>query len=617
MRPDLIKILERGYAFQQQGQLEAAEKAYLQALDLDLSNEFALNLMGVICIKRSQNEKAVEYLQQALSVNSADTETHNNLGLAYKGLKKFAEARQEFEHSLALNAAQPVTLNNLGNVLAAVDRHDEAIRYFESALAINPDYVDCLNNLSVSLKEVGRLDQALNVIDHAIRISNSSSLSHNNKGEILLRAARYELARMSFEHAIETDGNIVAKVNLSTALKQLGEEQAAEQVLQEVLRIEPDNAEAQNHLGVLYEQMGDTALAAKHFRLALEHAPNHASSYFQLSKLKDQRLTQSEIEKIHSLLQQPELLGIFRSSLFFALAWEFEKRKDYKTSIEYFIKAQEIKAARHPYDGAATLEYLRVSRCIFPVERKTPTLEPDGQPIPVFVIGMPRSGTTLTEQIISSHSEITGAGELGFINDIVKQASDMTRQPFPDAIEALTSEQARKLRNAYLSRLVERFGHSRFVVDKNPLNYNFVGAIATIFPEARILFCKRDPMDNCVSIFRLPFDDTQGYSHGLASLGHHYRQHEKLMEHWLDCYADQILTVEYEQTVENLESQARRMLDFIGVEFEEQVLRFFDNERIVMTPSAEQVRLPIYRSSIGAWKRYGQALDPLAVALGY
>lgn len=617
MQPDLIRLLEKGFAFQQQGDLQAAEENYLKVLEKDENNEFALNLMGVVCIKHSRYEDAVTYLETALSINADDPETHNNYGLALKGLRHVAEAQAAFERSLQLNPLQPSTLNNLGNVFAAVDRHDEAIRSFEAALDLDADYLDCLNNLSMSLKEVGRLDHALRTIDHAIEVSASSSISHNNKGEILLRATHYEKAKVAFNKAIAIDGNIVAKINQSTALKQLGEEQAAVKILTEVLSDEENNAEAHNHLGVLFEQLGKTVLAAEHFRLAIKYSPSHASSYFQLSKLKDQRLTQGEIDQIRDLLENSQLLGIFRSSLYFALAWEYEKRKEFETSIEYFIKAQEIKAARHPYDGSAAAEYLRVSQRIFPLPPKLGKVERDSSPIPIFVVGMPRSGTTLTEQIIASHSQITAAGELGFINDIVRQAAEMTRRPFPDSMQALSKEQLQLLRRAYLSRLVERFGHNRFIVDKNPLNFNFIGAIAAVFPEAKILYCKRDPMDNCVSIFRLPFDDSQGYSHGLASLGHHYRQHESLMKHWLTCYADQILTVDYEQTVKGLEVQARRMLEFIGVDFEERVLRYFDNERIIMTPSAEQVRKPIYRSSIGAWKRYGRALDPLIVALGY
>jgi tetratricopeptide (TPR) repeat protein len=395
----------------------------------------------------------------------------------------------------------------------------------------------------------------------------------------------------------------------------LGDEHAARDALQEVLAQEENNSEAHNHLGVLLEQMGDTDLAATHFRLALKHTPNHASSFYQLSKLKDHPLLPQEIEKIESLLEDSQLPDMFRASLLFALAWEFEYRKEYLKSIDYFIEAQAVKARRSPYVQSDTLLHVEKSQQVFPVTWQASREMQDDLPVPIFIVGMPRSGTTLTEQIIASHSDITGAGEVVFASDMLRQASEMTGKAFPESIEQLSIEQARQLRTTYLSRMLERFGRNRFVVDKSPGNFNFLGTIAAVFPEAKILFCKRNAMDNCVSIFRLPFDDNQKWAHNLSALGHYYVQHEVLMKYWQTCYAKQILQVDYEDTVGDVEQQARRILDFIGVDFQEQVLSFYANKRIVMTPSSEQVRQPIYKTSVNAWKRYGDALKPLKEAL--
>lgn len=613
MQEDLVALLEKGYAYQRQDNLGAAADIYRQVLQRDDNNEFALNLLGVVYVRSSSFDAAVKVLVKALNINSDDPETYNNLGLAYKGLNQYSEAQRAFSTSIRLQPEQPVTLNNLGNSLAAVDQHGDAIPYFELALKLDGNYVDCLINLAASLKEVGRLEHALLAIQHAIDLDSGKSRSFNSKGEVLLRATQFEQAKEAFEHAIKLDGNIVARVNHSTALKQLGQEQAAVEELQQVLESEPQNAEAHNHFGVLLGQLGDTEQAAKHFRLALEHTPNHASSFYQLSKLKDQRLTEAEIEKILSLLEDPDVLDIFRFSLFFALACEHEKRAEYSTSIDHFAKGQAIKAARNPYDGNATESYVRVAKETFPLS--TTVTASDDFPVPVFVVGMPRSGTTLTEQIISSHSRVTGAGEIPHMSDLINAAAKLSHKKFPDSLQSLTDEQLGSLRVQFLNRLIDQHGSTGFIVDKSPLNYNYIGAIVRVFPEAKIIYCKRDAMDNCVSIFKLPFDTNQGYAHDLAALGHFYRQHEVLMAYWLECYPSQILAVEYEQTVDDLEGQARRMLKFLGVDFEEQVLRFYDSERIVMTPSAEQVRQPIYKTSIDSWQRYGAALDPLINAL--
>jgi tetratricopeptide (TPR) repeat protein len=615
VNPELIALLEKGFACQQRGNFQAAEKSYLKVLKRDKRNEFALNLMGVICVRSERYKEALEYLRSALGANAKDPETHSNLGLAYKGLNQFSKAQKAFEQSLQMNPQQPAALNNLGNVLAATNQHAEAIPVFEAALSLDSNYVDCLNNLAMSLKEVDRIEHALGVIEHAITIDATKSLSYNNKGDLLLRATNYEEAKAAFDKAISLDGNIVAKINLSTALKQLGDEHAARDALQEVLAQEENNSEAHNHLGVLLEQMGDTDLAATHFRLALKHTPNHASSFYQLSKLKDHPLLPQEIEKIESLLGDSQLPDIFRASLLFSLAWEYEYRKEYLKSIDYFIEAQAVKARRSPYVQSDTLLHVEKSQQVFPVTWRASREMQDDLPVPIFIVGMPRSGTTLTEQIIASHSDITGAGEVVFASDMLRQASEMTGKAFPESIERLNVEQARQLRTTYLSRMIERFGQSRFVVDKSPGNFNFLGTIAAVFPEAKILFCKRNAMDNCVSIFRLPFDDNQKWAHNLSALGHYYVQHEVLMKYWQTCYAKQILQVDYEDTVGDVEQQARRILDFIGVDFQEQVLSFYANKRIVMTPSSEQVRQPIYKTSVNSWLRYGDALKPLKEAL--
>lgn len=615
MNPKLIALLKKGYNYQRQGNLAAAEKNYLRVLKHDKRNAVALNLMGVVCIFKSDHDTAVRYLQKALSVNPNDAETHLNLGLAFMAMRRVSSAQSEFERSLKIKPDQPVAWYNLGNAMASSGRHDQAIACFESALALNPNYVDCLNNLSVSLKESGRLEHALQVIDIAIGIDPARSTLFDNKGTIFLRDARYEEAREAFEQAIRLGGNIASKLNLSTALKQMGDELAAAEILNSVLKEDERNPEAHNQLGILLVQMGDTAQAARHFRRALELFPNHAVSFYELSKLTDQRLTESDVATIQTLLKNAQQSDSSKASLYFALAFEFEKREKFETSFDYLLKGQRIKATHHPYDVSEREDYLKVTQRVFPVEQKKIDISGGVFPVPIFVVGMPRSGTTLIEQIISSHSAITGAGEVRFINGLVEKTWRMTQEKFPLSVAHINTKQALELRETYLQQMVGRLGHAQFIVDKNPLNFNFIGLIGTIFPEARVLYCKRNPLDNCVSIFRLPFSEEHSYAHDLSALGHYYHQHVKLMDFWKSCYAEQILTVPYEDVVEDFEQQARRMLEFIGVEFEDQVLSFFENKRIVLTPSAEQVRLPIYGDRVQYWKRYEKHLGPLIRSL--
>ncbi len=614
MQQKLITLLEQGFQWQQKGQLEKAQKNYLKVLAADADNVFALNLLGVVSIRNCEFDLAINYLEKALLNEKNDSETYSNLGLAYKEVRRLNDAQKVFEKSLNINPQQPVVLNNLGNIFASLNEHSKALQCFDSAMKLDNVYIDCLNNMFISLKALKEYDKALQLLDYLLKHEPENSLAINNKGEIYKQLIDYDKAKTYFKQAIAIDNSIVAKINLASVLKLSGEEKQAKEILLEVLHLEPENAEANNHLGVLFEQLGEFEQAAKYFRLSIKASSNHASAYFQLSKLKNQSLTDAEIANIKQLIDDEQTLDILKSSLYLALAWQFDKQKEYEKSMLFFIKGKAIKAKEFPYDEQAPSKYLELCQSLFPVRPVTIT-HIQATLKPVFVIGMPRSGTTLTEQILSSHSNIYGAGELGYINELMSQAEQLTDTKYPGFLTKLTTADIAQLRDYYFNKIKISSGAANYFVDKNPLNYQSVGFISLIFPEAKFIYCKRNAMDNCVSIFKLPFDDNQSYSHDLHSLGHYYLQHIKLMEFWKECYSDNIITNEYESTVEDIEQQARKLLSFIGVPFEDTVLNFYNNKRIVLTPSAEQVRQPIYSTSIGAWQKYQEFLSPLITSL--
>lgn len=609
----VIALLEKGFQLQQQGQLSSAKESYSAVLELDENNVFALNLLGVVHYKEQDYASSVIFLQKALEYDDSDADTYCNLGLAFKELKKMSKALEMFEKSLSINSKQPAVLNNLGNIFAGLNEHEKAIYCFECALRIDGQYIDCLHNMFISLKEQHQLDKALHSVEHVLKLDPNNSRAHNNMGEIFKLKIQYPKAQACFEKAIEISSDIIAKINLASVLKLLNNELKAKSLLQEVLSIEPENAEANNHLGVLYEQLGDFEQAAKYFRLAIKHEPCHASAYYQLSKLKTQRLNESEISKIKTLLDQETTLDILKSSLFLALAWEYDKQKDFEKSMEHFIKGKTIKANQYPYNKSDMEQYLKFCQQFYPL----PEHEVSSKDLqPIFVVGMPRSGTTLTEQILASHSQVYGAGEVGYINEIAQQAEQLTNGKYPSCTAQLSASQIDVLRKNYLEKISVQSGRASYFVDKNPLNYHSIGFIKQVFPEAKFIYCKREAMDNCVSIFKLPFDDNQTYSHDLKALGLYYQKHEKLMAFWQQCYPNDIYLNQYEETVTDIHSQSQNLLSFLGLDFEQSVLEFYDNKRIVLTPSAEQVRQPIYSTSIEAWKKYRKHLLPLFELVG-
>lgn len=612
-----LQDLQAGFRLQLEGALERAAARYQQVLRRDPSNEFALNLLGVIRVRLGEFAAAIDYLQQAMAVNDHDPETHNNLGLAYKGLHDFSKAGRAFEKSLQLKPGQPSVLNNLGNVLASLNQHRQAITCFESALTLDPAYVDCLGNLCTSLLAERQFVPALQVIARALELAPQSALAYNIKGRVLTAMLRYAEAAECFESAIALDARLIeARIQLSTALKQLRKEELAKAALEQVLQIEPENSEAHKCMGVLLEQTGDFANAASHFRQAIRFSPSHASAYYQLSKLSGQRLTDDERRHVQRLLDDETTHAHLRGPLLFALACDLEKQHDYAGSLSCLIQGNRARSNQTVYDPSQDDAYFAAVKSSFPLQEPAGGgLVTEGRFVPIFVLGMPRSGTTLTEQILASHSRIAGAGESGVLSDLALKASNLVKTPFPQCCRKLSAEDIKVLRAEYFSAIASLVRPVEFVVDKTPMNYQLIGFIVTIFPEARIVFCKRGALDNCLSIFRLPFDENQSYSHDLESLGRYYRNHERLMAFWRECYPDTILTAEYESTVDDVAGQARSLLAFVGVEFEDSVLRFYDTVRMILTPSAQQVRRPIYRSSVDAWRNYGDGLRPLMRAL--
>ena len=610
-----IEELKAGYARQQQGDLRGARVLYGRVLARDPCNEFALNLMGVIALREGDAAAAVRHLEAALAVNATDPETHNNLGLAREALKDLAGAGRAFEASLRLKPAQPVVLMNLGNAHAAQNDQRAAIRCYEASLRLKPDSVECLGNLALALLSDDQLEPAQAAVRAALHRAPSEPGLLTTQGRIRMAMGRYEEALASLETALRADPELVdARIQLSTVCKQLRRECEARAHLDAVLLKEPDNTEAHKCLGVLLEQTGDFEGAAVAFREAIRAAPNHASAYYQLAKLSSVRLTEAELAAVAALLDDPATSRAQRGPLAFAMACELEKARRYPESLAYFTEGNRARSGA-TYDPAADDAYFHA------VKNESPAAAADTRPeslgfTPVFVLGMPRSGTTLTEQILASHSRIRGAGECGALSEMALEATRLTGQPVPGCLSRLSSAQVRTLRSRYGQALRALAGDAEFIVDKTPANFQLIGLIRTLLPESRILYCRRNALDNCLSIFRLPFDESQTYSHDLASLGAYYRNHERLMSLWLTRFEGAILTVEYEQTVEDLAAQAQRMLGFVGVPFEEGVLAFHESERMILTPSAQQVRRPIYASSVGVWKRYGDAIRPLAVALG-
>lgn len=618
MAEDLTRKLEIGYEAQRAGNTTKAEQLYQQVLKSDAANKHALNLLGMLCVNSGRSGEAIEYIERALAIDPDDSQAHANIGLAFKDMGRAKLAAKHLAESVRLQPQHPVVFNNLGNVLRLLDQPGKAIRAYESAIRLFPDFAECWSNLAAALNETNQPEPALKAAARAIEIDPNLAQAYNNQGDIYLEQARYSEAMESYRKAVDLSPRYTAAIiNMARVQRDMDQPEEGMRTLGGVLDFETENPEAHHVMGVLYEQMGDREKAAECFLQAIEIAPDMTVSHYNLAQLRGRKSSDAELQAMLDLWNEAEVSATSRMHLAYGLYRVYEQRENYDRAFTFLAEGNRLKAERSTYNDAEVAVYLDDS--VAAIRQIAAAIdEPAGFPDerPVFVLGMPRSGTSLTEQILASHSDVIGAGEVSFAFDTVHRIRETSGQPYPANLALLDAGQFRELGKYYMSRHSEHNLQCRYVVDKSPLNFQYLGVLALALPNARFIHCHRDPLANCFAIHRIPFDKRQAYAHDLAALGQYYTRYQALMKGWHEIFPGRILDVRYEDTVEDIETQSRRLLEFLELPFEEAVLSFYATKRLVKTPSASQVREPIYKTSVAAWKKYEKHLGPLIENLG-
>jgi tetratricopeptide (TPR) repeat protein len=400
-----------------------------------------------------------------------------------------------------------------------------------------------------------------------------------------------------------------------------GDPKGALRRFRQALDLSPVLADAHNNIGNALKALGRFGEAEKAYLDSIELDPTRAGVYFNLADLKSFSHGDPPLVAMETLAAKREGLSrTDRRQIDFALGKAYADLKDYERSFAHLVRANAAKRAMISYDEASTLALFDRIEAIFSAEliaAKSGGGDPSSAPI--FVIGMPRSGTTLVEQVIASHPKAHGAGELPALTDIILTvgAADGGTAPYPEFVQAMDPSGLRRIGADYIARLRDLAPSGERVTDKMPTNYYFAGLIHLALPNAKIIHCRRSPVDTCVSCFSKLFSAGQNHTYDLGELGRYYRRYEKLMEHWRRVLpAGRILEVGYEDVVTDLESEARRIIAYCGLDWDARCLSFHETERPIRTASASQVRRPIYRSAVGRWRAYETHLGPLLEALG-
>ena len=608
------------------GRVDESIAASRRAIALDPDNAGAHSNLGIALFDQGKFEEALSLYERAIALQDQFAQAHSNRGNALQRLKRFAEAEPSYRRAIELQPDFADGWNNLGTCLRELKRAEEAEIVYRKALGIAPNNPDTLDNLALAVKDLDRLDEAADLLRRALVIEQNSDKIHLHYGTVLLDQKKVDEAAAAANRALALNSNNHDTVNLMGRIAfERGDLDGALASYRRALALKPDLADAYNNMGNVLKELGQLGEAEDAYLEALRLDPTVAGVYVNLADSKKFAVNDPHLAAMEALAAKSEGLSkIDRMQIDFALGKAYADLQDYPHSFRHLHAGNAAKRATIAYDEKAAFALFDdIERNFAPDMIKAKSGSGDPSQLPIFVVGMPRSGTTLIEQIIASHPMVHGAGELVTFNDVILtvRGTDGSTIPYPEFVPALDGVALRQIGRDYVARLSEFAWQQasttvQRVTDKMPSNYYFLGLIHLALPHAKIIHAVRDPVDTCVSCFSKLFSAEQSHTYDLGELGRYYRRYERLIEHWRRVLpVGSFLDVRYEDVVIDLESQAQRIIAYCGLPWDDRCLSFHRTERPIRTASATQVRKPIYRSAVGRWRVYEDQLEPLLTAL--
>jgi len=539
--------------------------------------------------------------------------------LGYHQTGRLEEADAIYAQLLQIDPHNADALHLKGVLAHQQGRHEEAIWFIEQAIARNPWDAAFQSNISLCYQAAGRLPEAVSAGRRALELEPHSASAMNNLGCALNEIGSAAEAEGWLRRAVLLDPGLAeAHNNLGNSLASQGKVAEALACYRNAVWLKPSFAVARLNLGNALREFGHFAEAREEYEAALRLDPRQVKAHYSMALIqKYEAHDPSELARIEESLRQPDLARPDRVHLQFAAGKICDDSGFYDRAFEHFRHANELR--RLPFDRQ--IHSQGIDQLIAQFTR--PLLETasgcgNPSPMPVFIVGMPRSGTSLVEQILASHPRVFGCGEL---RDLKEMAAQLWHSPqatlrtvagslVPDA-GAIASAA-----DEYLRRRQAACNGATRTTDKMPTNFYYLGLAALMFPNARVIHCRRDPLDVCLSCYFTNFREPPAYAADLEDLGFYYREYERLMAHWRTAIPLPILDVQYEELVGNQESVSRQIVDFCGLSWDNRCLEYHKASRPVQTCSVWQVRQPVYQNAVGRWKRYARHLDPLVRALG-
>jgi tetratricopeptide (TPR) repeat protein len=614
-----------------------------------------MRLLGLALMKQNRAAEAEEQLRFALALKPDFPQLHEDLGSALAMQSRFDEAIPAFERAIQLQPALPLAQKKLGHALAAVGRggeadeafkeyidndpergaivkgvelrragkNDEAIVAFRDVLKANPASLNAMRHLAVSYWQgKKRLDDAEALLRRATQAAADFTGAWLTLGALLMDTNKYVDAIAAYKKATELEpGMAQAWAGLGNAYGRAMYSEKAVQAFEKAIAIDDNTPGILSSYAWELKTIGDQDAALKAYRKAVKAKPTFGQAYWSMANLKIFKFDDDEVKAMLEQVESGVLTEVEDIHFRFALGKAMEDKEDYDRAWHFYHSGNQHKRQTVEYDLLNMEGRQKAMRSVFDKQLLS---ERAGigydVPDPIFIVGLPRSGSTLVEQILASHSQVEGTSELPELGRIAESIgryrTDDVR--YPEAVRDLRDKDLRAYGKQYIEESQRhRATDKPLFTDKLPNNFPLMGFAHLILPNAKIINARRHPFDSCLGAYKQLFGHGQNFTYDMSDLAHYYQQYDETMKHWHTVLPGKVLDVHYEETVADLESQVQRILEHCGLPFEESCVRFHETERAVKTASSEQVRQPIYTGALGTWRRYEKHLDIWFEQLGY
>lgn len=618
-QPDAMLLLAK--AKRAQGDTTAAIATLQTLARAEPSLAIAQLELGLTLVEAGESDTAIAALRQAVRIDPGQPAAWRALGDALTLAGESQRADEAYARQIAASVNEPKLME------AAAALCDNRLAVAESLLRDflkrQPTDVSAIRMLAEVGARLGRLDDAETLLARCLELSPSFAAARHNYALVLHRAAKSPEALAQVELLLRQDRANPNYCALKAAiLVRLGDYDSAIRCYEELLRLHTRQPKSWMSYGHALKTLGRQDESISAYRKSIVLLPSLGEAWWSLANLKTVGFSEEDIELMRAQLARTDIDDESRFHLHFALGKALEDRGDYDASFEQYRQANILRRAAIRYDANDTTDLVRRSTAMF-TRNFFEEHESSGcnAPDPIFVVGLPRAGSTLIEQILSSHSEVEGTGELSDILSIARRLGGKRKKvsvsDYPEVLGRLTSVELQSLGTEYLERAaIQRKSDRPFFVDKMPNNFQHIGLIRLILPSAKIVDARRHPMGCCFSNFKQHFARGQNFSYDLSDVGRYYRDYVELMAHFDAVLPGKIHRVFYESMVANPEGEIRQLLEYCGLPFEESCVQFYATQRAVRTASSEQVRLPIFTTALEHWQHFDQWLDPLREALG-